>query len=339
VTAPRAADGPDLRVRIGALELANPVMAASGCFGPELGQLLDLNALGAMVTKTVFPNPRSGNPAHRLAETYAGMLNSVGIPSDGASGFVRRLLPAYLEWRSPTIVSLGGLSEDEYFVVAEQLAAIQGIAGFEVNISCPNLEAGGHELGAVPAAVERVIRGVVDRVRVPVLAKLTPNVTSIADIARAAEAGGAAGLTAINAVLGLGVDARKRKARIGTTTAGLTGPAIKPIALRCVWQASRAVSIPVIGVGGIATVEDAIEFLLAGATAIQVGSSTFTRPDTMHRIIEGLGEWLAEEGIARVGDLTGALTLGAATHDLGEGRLDAVLDASASATVSPVPHG
>jgi dihydroorotate dehydrogenase (NAD+) catalytic subunit len=324
-------------VRIGALELANPVMPASGCFGPELGQLVDLNVLGAMVTKTVFPDPRSGNPAHRLGETYGGMLNSVGIPSDGAASFVRRLLPAYLAWRPPTIVSLGGLSEEEYFVVAERLAEVPGIAGFEVNVSCPNLEAGGHELGAVPAAVERVIRGVVDRVGVPVLAKLTPNVTSIADIARAAEAGGAAGVTAINAVLGLGVDPRKRQARIGTTTAGLTGPAIKPIALRCVWQASRAVSIPVIGVGGICTVEDVIEFLLAGATAIQVGSATFTRPDTMPRIIEGLSAWLAEEAIERVGDLTGALQLGAAHHDLAVGGLDAVADASASATVSPVP--
>jgi dihydroorotate dehydrogenase (NAD+) catalytic subunit len=292
-----------------------------------------------MVTKTVFPDPRSGNPAHRLGETYGGMLNSVGIPSDGAAGFVRHLLPAYLAWRPPTIVSLGGLSESEYFVVAERLADVPGIAGFEVNVSCPNLEAGGHELGAVPAAVERVIRGVVDRVQVPVLAKLTPNTTSVADIARAAEAGGAAGLTAINAVLGLAVDARKRHARIGTTTAGLTGPAIKPIALRCVWQAARAVSIPVVGVGGICTVEDAVEFLLAGATAIQVGSATFTRPDTMTRMVEGLGAWLAEEGIARVGDLTGALEVGAAHHDLAIGGLDAVADASASATVSPVPRG
>jgi dihydroorotate dehydrogenase (NAD+) catalytic subunit len=329
---------PDLRVRIGSLELANPVMPASGCFGPEVGQLVDLNVLGALVTKTVFPNPRSGNPAHRLGETYGGMLNSVGIPSDGAAGFVRDLLPAYLAWQPPTIVSLGGLSEEEYFVVAERLAGVPGIAGFEVNVSCPNLEAGGHELGAVPAAVERVVRGVVDRVRVPVLAKLTPNVTSIADIARAAEAGGAAGVTAINAVLGVGVDARKRQAVIGTTTAGLTGPAIKPIALRCVWQAARAVSIPVVGVGGIVTAEDVVEFLLVGATAVQVGSATFTRPDTMGRVIEGLSAWLTEEGIGSVGELTGTVRLGAAHHDLAIGGLDAVADASASASASPVPR-
>ncbi len=336
----RRRQAPDLRVRIGSLELANPVMPASGCFGPELGQLVDLNRLGALVTKTVFAGPRSGNPAHRLGETYAGMLNSVGIPSDGAAAFVRDLLPAYRAWNPPTIVSLGGLSEEEYFVAADRLAGVDGIAAFEVNVSCPNLEAGGHELGAVPSAVERVIRGVVDRVDVPVIAKLTPNVTSIADIARAAEAGGASAVTAINAVLGLAVDARTRKAKIGTTTAGLTGPAIKPIALRCVWQAARAVSIPVIGVGGIATVDDAIEFLLVGATAIQVGSATFTRPDTMHQIIAGLSDRLAADGIASVTELTGGLLMGAAHHDLAaEGVLElGVLDASAPATGSSVPR-
>jgi dihydroorotate dehydrogenase (NAD+) catalytic subunit len=329
---------PDLTVRIGSLELANPVMSASGCFGPELGQLVDLNRLGAMVTKTVFADPRSGNPAHRLGETYGGMLNSVGIPSDGAEGFVRHLLPAYRAWTSPTIVSLGGLSEHQYFEAAERLADVEGIAAFEVNISCPNLEAGGHELGAVPSAVERVVRGVVERVRVPVIAKLTPNVTSIADIARAAESGGASALTAINAVLGMAIDARTRHAKIGTTTAGLTGPAIKPIALRCVWQAAHAVKIPVIGVGGVATVDDAIEFMIAGATAVQVGSATFTRPDSMVRIIDGLAARLAEEGVERVSELIGSLAVGEARHDLAAGRIDSVMDASASATVNPIPR-
>lgn len=324
---------PDLRVRIGSLELANPIMPASGCFGPELGAIVDLNRLGAMVTKTVFADPRSGNPAHRLGESYGGMLNSVGIPSDGASGFVRRLLPEYRAWKPPTIVSLGGLSEEEYFLAADRLAGVAGIAAFEVNVSCPNLEAGGHELGAVPSAVERVIRGVVDRTTLPVIAKLTPNVTSIADIARAAEAGGAAAVTAINAVLGLAVDAKTRQAKIGTTTGGLTGPAIKPIALRCVWQAARAVKIPVIGVGGIATVDDVIEFLLVGATAVQVGSATFTRPDTMVRLVDGLAARLAAEGVASVSELTGGLKVGPARHDLG-----GVLDASAPETVRPVPR-
>jgi dihydroorotate dehydrogenase (NAD+) catalytic subunit len=309
---------PRVVVRLGSLELANPIMPASGCFGPELGQIVDLNRLGAMVTKTVFADPRSGNPAHRLGETYGGMLNSVGIPSDGAAAFAAELLPRYRAWSPPTIVSLGGLTEEEYWVAAERLADVDGIAAFELNVSCPNLEAGGHELGAVPAAVERVVRGVVDRVSVPVIAKLTPNVTSIAAIAQASEAGGAAAVTAINALQGMAVDPKTRQSRIGTTTAGLTGPAIKPVALRCVWQAARAVSIPVIGVGGITTVDDVIEFILAGATAVQVGSATFTRPDTMIRLVDELEERLIAMGVADIAELVGALELGPAHHDLAE---------------------
>jgi dihydroorotate dehydrogenase (NAD+) catalytic subunit len=310
---------PSLAIRLGSLELNNPVMPASGCFGPELGQIIDLNRLGALVTKTVFADPRSGNPAHRLDETHGGMLNSVGIPSDGAEAFIRDLLPRYRSWSPPTIVSLGGLTEEEYWVAAERLAGVDGIAAFEVNVSCPNLEAGGHELGAVPEAVERVVRGVVARVSVPVFAKLTPNVTSIAAIARAAEAGGAAAVTAINAVLGMAVDPQTRRSRIGTSTAGLTGPAIKPIALRCVWQAANAVSIPVIGVGGITTLDDAMEFILAGATAVQIGSATFTRPDTMVQIADGMETRLAAMGVGHISDLVGALELGVGHHDLATG--------------------
>lgn len=309
---------PNLAVRLGRLELANPVMPASGCFGPELGALVDLDRLGALVTKTVFAAPRSGNPAHRLAETYGGMLNSVGIPTAGVDAFVTELLPRYRAWAPPLIVSIGGLTVESYFDVAERLADVPGIAAFEVNVSCPNLEAGGLEIGAVPEVVARVVRGVVERARVPVIAKLTPNVTSIAAIAQAAEAGGATALTAVNAVMAMAIDARTRRAATGTGTGGLTGPAIKPIALRCVWQAARAVAIPVIGVGGIATVDDAVEFLLAGASAIQIGSATFTRPDTLLRIIEGLERWLADAGMADVRELVGALELGPAAHDLAE---------------------
>lgn len=309
-------EAPDLRTRIGPLELANPVMPASGCFGPELGLIVDLERLGALVTKTVFAEPRSGNPAHRLDETYGGMLNSVGIPSDGAEAFVRDLLPRYLAWTPPTIVSIGGLTVEEYFDAATRFSDVAGIAAFEINISCPNLEAGGLEIGAIPEIVERVVAGVVERSPVPVIAKLTPNVTSVAAIARAAETGGAVALSAVNALQGMAVDARTRRARIGATTAGLTGPAIKPVALRCVWQASRAVSIPVIGIGGIAGVDDAMEFMLAGASAVQVGSATFTRPDTMVRIVDGLGERLRESGLARASDLVGAVELGPSHHDL-----------------------
>jgi dihydroorotate dehydrogenase (NAD+) catalytic subunit len=311
-----ASPRPGLAVNIGSLVLANPVMPASGCFGPELGTIIDIGRLGALVTKTVFAAPRSGNPAHRLNETYGGMLNSVGIPSDGADAFVAELLPRYRAWSPPTIVSLGGLTEQEYWNAADRLAGVAGISAFEVNVSCPNLEAGGHELGAVPQAVERVVRGVVDRVSVPVIAKLTPNVTSIAAIGQAAEAGGAAAVTAINALQGMSIDLRTRRPRTGTMTAGLTGPAIKPIALRCVWQVANAVTIPVIGVGGIATVDDAIEFFLAGATAIQVGSATFTRPDTLVRIVDALPARLEMMGVADVSELVGALEAGPAHHSL-----------------------
>jgi dihydroorotate dehydrogenase (NAD+) catalytic subunit len=315
---PTGRAGPSLGVDLGPLHLINPVMPASGCFGPELGAIVDLDRLGALVTKTVFADPRSGNPAHRLDETWGGMLNSVGIPSSGAVAFIEELLPRYRAWAPPTIVSIGGLTVEEYFTAAARLAGVDGIAAFEVNISCPNLEAGGLEIGAVPEIVERVVAGVVERSPVPVIAKLTPNVTSVAAIARAAEAGGATALSAVNALQGMAIDVVTRRARIGATTAGLTGPAIKPVALRCVWQASRAVSIPVIGIGGIASVADAIEFLLAGATAIQVGSATFTRPDTMIRIVDELPERLTALNVGDVRDLVGALETGPAAHDLME---------------------
>jgi dihydroorotate dehydrogenase (NAD+) catalytic subunit len=304
------------RVSIGSLELANPVMPASGCFGPELGQLIDLNRLGALVTKTIFFGARSGNPAHRLSETYGGMLNSVGIPSPGVEAFLDEVLPRYTAWEPPTIVSLGGLTVSEYFDIAEALAEVPQIDAFEINISCPNLEAGGLEIGAVPATVEEVVRGVVDRTTKPVIAKLTPNVTSIAEIARAAEAGGATAISAINAVMAMEIDLRTRRAEIGATTAGWSGPAIKPVALRMVWQAANAVSLPVIGIGGIATAEHALEFILAGASAIQIGSASFTHPDTLVRVVDGIEAWLEEHGVDRLTDLIGTVELGPAEHDL-----------------------
>jgi dihydroorotate dehydrogenase (NAD+) catalytic subunit len=306
---------PRSAVRIGSLELANPVMPASGCFGPELGQLIDLNQLGALVTKTIFFGPRSGNPAHRLAETYGGMLNSVGIPSPGVEVFLTDILPRYTAWQPPTIVSIGGLTVGEYFQVADRLAGVPEIDALEVNISCPNLEAGGLEIGAVPATVEEVLRGVVDRSTVPVIAKLTPNVTSIADIARAAEAGGATAISAINAVMGMEIDLRTRRAEIGATTAGWSGPAIKPLALRMVWQAANAVSLPVIGIGGIATAEHALEFILAGASAVQIGSASFTHPDTLVRVASDIDKWLEEHEVDLV-DLVGTLQVGPAQHEL-----------------------
>jgi dihydroorotate dehydrogenase (NAD+) catalytic subunit len=235
------------------------------------------------------------------------MLNSVGIPSRGVDSFLADLLPRYRAFQPPTIVSIGGLFIEEYYEVTDRLREVPGVAALEVNISCPNLEAGGLEIGADPHQVERVIRGVVDRSRVPVISKLTPNVTSIADIARASEAGGAAAVTATNAIVGIAIDLDRRRPQIGNTTGGLTGPAIKPIALRMVWQVARAISVPVIGVGGICTWEDALEFLVAGATAVQVGTATFTRPDAMLHVIDGIRSWLSHERIRDVCELIGTI--------------------------------
>lgn len=300
---------PRLAVRIGGLRLANPVMPASGCFGPELGPLVPLHRLGAVVTKTVFSAVRSGNPAHRLAEVPAGMLNAVGIPSPGIDGFRARVLPAYRSTGAPVVVSLGGLAVGDYWEVAEALAG-EDVAAFEVNVSCPNLEHGGLEIGADPRAVEQVTRGVRDRVGdVPVLTKLTPNVGSVPDLARAAEAGGADAVTVANTFVGLGVDLRTRTPLLGNTTGGLSGPGVKPLVLRLVHSVSRAVGIPVVGCGGIRTAEDVAEYLVAGATAVQVGTATFTRPTTMTEILDRLPAVLDELHVDRAEDLVGTLAV------------------------------
>lgn len=300
---------PDLRVRIGPLQLENPIMPASGCFGPELGQLVDLNRLGALVTKTVFHDARSGNPADRITESNGVMLNSVGIPSGGVESFLRDVLPRYLQWRPPTIVSIGGLRVSDYDRIAERLSEVDGIAALEVNVSCPNLEAGGLEVGADPRLVERVVRGVVDRSRVPVIAKLTPNVTSIGDLARASEAGGATAVSAINTLVGMSIDLDSRRSRLGTPTGGVSGPAIKAVGLRMVWTIARAISIPVIGVGGISNGRDALEYMVVGATAVQFGTANFAHPEAMTTAVEEIGRWLVRHGIADINTIVGSVQL------------------------------
>jgi dihydroorotate dehydrogenase (NAD+) catalytic subunit len=298
----------DLEVRLGSLTLANPVMPASGCFGPELGSLLPVRDLGAVVTKTVFADERSGNPAHRLTETGHGMLNSVGIPSPGIGRFRGETLPAYREFGVPVIASIGGLTVEEYWKVAEQLSDAP-VDAVEVNVSCPNLEHGGVAIGADAAAVERVVSGVTARVSVPVLVKLTPNVTSIAEIAGAAEQAGADALTVCNTFPGMAIDAEARMAQLGSGTGGLSGPAVKPLALRLVWQAAAAVSIPVVGCGGITTARDVAEFMLAGAAAVQVGTATFARPYAMSAIVRDLVRLCRELGVCHVRELTGGVRL------------------------------
>ena len=294
----------------GSLRLQNPVMPASGCFGPELAGIIDLNLLGALVPKTIFFNPRAGNPAPRIAETPAGMLNSIGIPSRGVEHFLTSILPVYAGYEPPIIVSVGGLAVHEYFELAARLNGVPGVAALEINISCPNLEAGGLEIGADPRNVEEVVRGVTDRFDGPVIAKLTPNVTSITEIARASEAGGATAVSAINTFSGMVVDVEARKPISGTNTGGISGPAIRPMAVRMVWGVANAVRVPVIGMGGITNANDALQFILAGATAVAVGTANFTHPTTMIEVIDGLRTYLDEHSIKSVSELTGAMEAG-----------------------------
>lgn len=303
--APRA--GADLAVRLGGLELANPVMPASGCFGPELSGLLPVHELGAVVTKTLFADRRSGNPAHRLTEHTHSMLNSVGIPSPGTPAFTRDVLPRYRRFGVPVVVSVGGLTVDEYWQVVSELDG-QAYDALEVNVSCPNLEHGGLTIGTDTALVEQVTAGVVARTDRPVLVKLTPNVTSIGDVARAAEYAGASAVTVCNTFSGLAVDVRSRRPVLGNGTGGLSGPAVKPLALRLVWQAAAAVDIPVVGCGGIASAADVAEYLIAGATAVQVGTATFTRPHAMSEIVRELSGLCTDLGVRSVADLVGTLT-------------------------------
>ncbi|MER7503795.1 dihydroorotate dehydrogenase [Nonomuraea pusilla] len=296
----------DLTAELNGLTLANPVMPASGCFGPELGGLLPVRDLGAVVTKTVFTRRRSGNPAHRLTETEQGMLNSVGIPSPGAARFTREVLDGYRAFGVPVVASVGGLTVDEYWRMVEELDG-ERIDALEVNVSCPNLEHGGLAIGTDATIVERLVTGIVARADVPVFVKLTPNVTSISDIARAAEFAGAAGVTVCNTFPGLAIDVDNRRPVLGNAIGGLSGPAIKPLALRLVWQAATAVGIPVIGCGGIRTARDVVEFLLAGAAAVQVGTATFTRPYAMSELVRGLAELCAGLGVTSSAELVGGL--------------------------------
>lgn len=301
-------DAVDLSVRLGELTLANPVMPASGCFGAELTSLLDVRTLGAVVTKTVFAEPRPGNRTHRLTEVAHGMLNSVGIPSQGAAEFRRAGLGGHARLGVPVVISVGGLSPQEFWRAAEELAGA-GHAAVEVNVSCPNLEYGGAPLDADLDVMRHVVAGVIARSDKPVLVKLSPQLGSIAEAAKAAEDAGATAVTVCNSFPALAVDLHSRGPALGNGTGGLSGPAVKPLALRLVWQAAQAVDIPVVGCGGIRSARDVAEYLVAGATAVQIGTATFTRPNTMARIVEELPALVAQLGPARLADLIGTLTV------------------------------
>lgn len=300
-----------LDVQLGRLHVPNPVMVASGTFGyaREMAGLVDLARLGAILPKTITQHPRAGNPPPRTVETTGGMLNSIGLDNDGIEAFVERQLPYLAGLGPPIIVSIAGKSHDEFVAMAARLDQATGVAALELNISCPNVS-GGVDFGTDPAMCERVVAGVRRVCRHPVLAKLTPNVTDITVVARAAEAGGADAISLINTCLGMAVDWRRRRPRLGNVLGGLSGPAIKPIALRMVYQVARAVKTPLVGIGGIATLDDCMEFLVAGASAVQVGTANFYHPPVSIEILDGLPRALAELGATCVADIVGTLEAG-----------------------------
>jgi dihydroorotate dehydrogenase (NAD+) catalytic subunit len=288
--------------------LSNPILVASGTFGyaREMAGLVDLDRLGGILPKTITQSPRLGNPPPRTIETTGGMLNSIGLDNDGIEVFIDRHLPYLASLGTTIIVSIAGKSYAEFVEMAARLDGLPGVHALELNISCPNVS-GGVDFGTDPRMCQQVVAGCRSACSAPILAKLTPNVTDITVIARAAEAGGADAISLINTCLGMAINWRKRRPILGNVLGGLSGPAIKPIALRAVYQVARAVSVPLVGIGGIASVDDVMEFLLAGATAVQIGTANFYNPTVSMQILDALPCALAELGAASVTEIVGTL--------------------------------
>jgi len=300
---------PDLSVELAGLKLANPVMSASGTFGygTEYAPYVDCSQLGAIVTKAVTLEPRAGNPPPRVRETPAGMLNSIGLQNPGIEAFIEEKLPALREFGVPIIANISGQSIEEFVRLAEELSQAEGVSALEVNISCPNVEHEGMFFGTEPGLTEELIGTIVARSTLPVIVKLSPNVTDIVQIALGAREAGADALSLINTLLGMSIDVEVRRPHLGKVTGGLSGPAIRPVAVRMVYEVAQAVDLPLIGMGGIMTAGDALEFILAGATAVAVGTANFVEPASTVRVIDGLAEYCRRHGVPRVADLVGAL--------------------------------
>jgi dihydroorotate dehydrogenase (NAD+) catalytic subunit len=314
----------DLRVRIGGLELANPVGLASGTFGygSEYEELMDAGAVGALYTKAVSLAPRTGNPVPRLVETPSGMLNSIGLANPGVEAFLSDKLPGLRGRRCAVFVNVAGSTEEEYLEVVERIEAVvgpwlsgapasapggTGVDGYEINVSCPNVKHGGLSFGTDPAQVERLTRALRERTKRPLVVKLTPNVTDMATIAKAAESGGADAISCINTLVGMVIDVARMRPALGMGTGGLSGPAIRPVGVACCYKAARAVRIPVIGLGGIMCAQDALQYLLAGALAVQVGTGSFVDPRCALSVLEGIERWMDERGVKRVEDIAAML--------------------------------
>jgi dihydroorotate dehydrogenase (NAD+) catalytic subunit len=298
-----------LSVNIGRIELKNPVMTASGTFGyaREFDDFVDLNRLGAIIVKGLSLKPSMGNPPPRIVETPCGMLNAIGLENVGFTSFVEEKLQFLKELSTPIIINIYGKDIREYAELASRIDDIEEIAGIEVNISCPNVKAGGVAFGTNPDAGFKVVKAVRGNTGKPVMVKLTPNVTDITLIARSVEDAGADSISLINTITGMVIDIENRRPKLANITGGLSGPAIKPIALRMVWQVAQKVKIPVIGVGGIMAAEDALEFLIAGAVAVQVGTANLINPHATIDIIEGIEDFLIKKNIPRITDIIGTL--------------------------------
>ena len=299
----------NLNVNIGSLNLKNPVMTASGTFGygTEFADLIDLERLGGFVVKGTTLNHREGNDYPRMAETPMGMLNAVGLQNKGVDHFIEHIYPQIKNIGSQIVVNVSGASIPDYVAVAEKIAALPEINAIEVNISCPNVKQGGMAFGTTTAGAAEVTRAIRKAYPKTLIVKLSPNVTDIAEIARAVEAEGADSVSLINTLLGMAIDVERRRPKLSTVTGGLSGPAVKPVAVRMVWQVAKAVNIPVIGLGGIASGADAMELILAGASAIQVGTANFINPHVTMEIIDYMEDYCARHGVADINDLIGAL--------------------------------
>ncbi|OEH84735.1 dihydroorotate dehydrogenase B catalytic subunit [Desulfuribacillus stibiiarsenatis] len=298
---------PSLAVDLGFLQLKNPIMPASGCygFGKEYAQYYDLNKLGAIVVKATTPHERLGNSVPRIAETPAGMLNAIGLQNPGVEVVLEKELPWLKQYDTPVIVNIAGSTLEEYIEVAEKLNQAENVAALEVNISCPNVKAGGLAFGTDCVMAEKVIREVKNISRYPIIAKLSPNVTDIVSISQSVEQAGADAVSLINTLLGMAIDVHRQKPVLANVMGGLSGPAVKPVALRMVWQVSSAVKIPVIGIGGITTGNDVVEFLLAGASAVQIGTANFVDPYACINILQELEEFLSTKSITDIQELIG----------------------------------
>lgn len=301
----------DLSVDLGFLRLKNPVLAASGTFGYglEFKPFFDLELLGGFVVKGLYLKAREGNRPPRLVETTGGLINSIGLQGIGVEAFCREVLPELAGLRTAVIVNVCGEEEDEYAMVAEYLSRHQGLAALELNISCPNVREGGRCPAQNPEATYRTVKKVKQVTSLPMITKLSPNVTDITSVALAAEEAGTEAISLINTLLAMAIDPETRRPRLGNILGGLSGPAIKPVALRMVFQVARAVKVPVIGMGGIFTAQDALEFMMAGAAAVQVGTANFVDPDSCLKIIRDLESWAVKHGVKKLSEITGSLRI------------------------------